>query len=72
MDQVMSQRCSPAPVFKVLWSLGYEILGKTNVLLLHLKLKVKILQISPCLTAYAGLTLELLVIHFSHKKTGYF
>lgn len=46
---------------QVLWSLSY---GKDNVLLLHPKLKVKVVEISPCLTAWIRFTEELLVIHF--------
>lgn len=49
---------------QVLWSLSY---GKDNVLLLHPKLKVKVMEISPCLTAWIRFT-ELLVIHFLTQK----
>lgn len=53
---------------QVLWSLGY---GKDNVLLLHPKLKVKVVEISSCLTDWIRFMEELLVIHFFlHKKHG--
>lgn len=57
---------------KVLWSLGCKVLEKDNVLLLHPKLKVKVLEVSPCLTAWTRFTLGLLAIHFFRKKMGYF
>lgn len=43
---------------KVLSSLGYKMLGKDNVLLLHPRLKVKVPEISPCLTAWMRFTLS--------------
>lgn len=46
---------------QVLWSLSY---WKDNVLLLHPKLKVRVVEIAPCLTAWIRFTGELLVNHF--------
>lgn len=51
---------------RVLWSLRY---GEDNVLFLHPKLKVKVVEISPCLTAWIGFMEELQVIHFFTQET---
>lgn len=58
----------------VLWLQCLQVLGsfsygKDNVLPLHPKLKVKVVEISPCLTAWTRFMEELLVIHFFTQET---
>lgn len=48
------------------------MLGKDKVLFLYTEVKVEVLEISPCLTAWTKVTLELLEVHFFLKKMGYF